>query len=191
MITLELLKASCPNTPRVRLQDFVDPLAAALEEFAINTSERQAHFLAQVAHESACFRYMAELADGKAYEGRADLGNTQDGDGPRYKGRGLIQITGRRNYGLCAEALQLPLLEEPELLEHIANACRSAAWFWTAGAGQNLSKRAKAAGIMPGVNLNDLADAGELQLVTLAVNGGLNGLDDRQACLDRIEAALA
>jgi putative chitinase len=73
-------------------------------------------FLAQIGHESGYLQYVQELASGKAYEGRADLGNTSPGDGVRYKGRGLIQITGKRNYALAGLALDLPLLEKPELL---------------------------------------------------------------------------
>lgn len=190
-MNIEILRACCPNVPRARLETFVGPLASTFEEFEINTAQRQAHFLAQVAHESGGFRYLRELATGEAYEGRSDLGNTHAGDGRRFKGRGLIQITGRKNYGLCGQALELPLVDEPELLEHLANACRSAGWFWRQGAGLNLSRRAKAHGIPLGCDLNTYADADDVQSITLAVNGGLNGMADREAYLARAETALA
>jgi putative chitinase len=189
-ITIDELAEICPLAVRSRLELFVEPLNAAMQEFLINTPRRQAAFLAQLAHESAGFHYVRELAGGEAYEGRKDLGNTEPGDGPRYRGRGLIQITGRKNYGLAGEALGLDLIARPELLEEPVNACRSAAWFWRIGAGLNLS-RAALAHCGAGCDLNNLADKDDFQGITLAINGGLNGYDDRLAFLQRANAALA
>jgi putative chitinase len=131
-----------------------------------------AHFLAQVGHESGQLRYVLELASGKAYEGRQDLGNTLPLDGVRYKGRGLMQITGRHNYALCGLGLDLPLLENPELLEEPAYAAMSAAWFWH------------------NKNLNALADLDDLLKITKIINGGTNGLADREMLLNRSKEIL-
>ena len=191
MITLEQLTGICTVTPRRTLELFVEPLAATCDEFEIDTLARQAAFLAQVAHESGGFHYLRERASGNAYEGNAHLGNTEPGDGRRFKGRGLIQITGRKNYTLAGEALGLPLVEQPELLEEPVQACRSAGWFWTVGAGLNLSRRARDHGVPIGVNLNDLADAGDFEGITLAINGGLNGQQDRLVYFRRAQGALA
>jgi putative chitinase len=148
-----------------RLAAFFSPLVAAMAEFGIDTPARQAAFLAQVGHESGQLRYVRELADGRGYENRADLGNTQSGDGPRFKGRGLIQITGRANYERCSLALfgDERLLQFPELLEDPTNACRSAGWFWKSH------------------GLNELADAGNFLRITKVINGGTNGYADRSA----------
>jgi putative chitinase len=161
------------------LTPFVEPLKTTFDEFEINTGKRQAAFLAQVGHESGAFAYLKELASGEAYEGRTDLGNTEPGDGVRFKGRGLMQITGRKNYGTVGDALNLDLLVRPELLEVPLHAVRSAGWFWVNGAGLNLSKRAIQYGVPVGCNLNLLADAGDFKGITLAINGGLRGFDDR------------
>lgn len=144
-----------------RLASFSQPLTDAMEEFGITTAKRQAAFIAQVAHESGELRYTLELADGKGYEGRADLGNTEPGDGPRFKGRGLIQITGRANYEACGKALGLPLIINPSLLEVPAGACRSAAWYWQTH------------------GLNGFAEADKFGSITKTINGGFNGLDAR------------
>ena len=146
---------------------FLDPINKTLEEFEINTPQRIRMFLAQIGHESGQLRYRKELASGAAYEGRKDLGNTTPGDGVRYKGRGLIQITGKYNYGLASLALGLPLLEKPELLEEDLNACRSAGWFWYKS------------------NLNALADMGKFETITRRINGGLNGYSDRYKLYQR------
>jgi len=155
-----------------RCDVFIDPLDAAMDEFEINTVQRQAHFLAQVGHESGELRYVKELATGKAYEGRRDLGNTEEGDGPRFKGRGLIQITGRANYIKLAEALGLDCVTRPELIESRINACRSAAWFWKSH------------------GLNELADADDFLRITKRINGGTNGIEDRRRLLELAKAAL-
>ena len=127
MITLDDLRAICKHTKSAVLEMYVEPLNAAMSEFDIDDNvERETHFLAQVAHESGGFNYVRELASGEAYEGRASLGNTEPGDGVRFKGRGLIQITGRENYHACGIALGLDLTENPELLEEPLNAARSA-----------------------------------------------------------------
>lgn len=184
MITREQFLRVMPQA-QSRVDRFLDPLNAAMEEFQINNPARIAAFLAQLAHESAQFRYMREIASGEAYEGRADLGNTHAGDGRRFPGRGPIQITGRKNTGLASLALfgDDRLLATPELLEEPETGCRAAGWFWTTGAGLNLSRRALAAGVPTGVNLNDLADKYDFEGITLAVNGGLNGIDDRRKYL--------
>lgn len=152
-----------PYAGQRRVATFIGPLVAAMTEFGITTPARQASFIAQVGHESGQLQYVRELASGDAYEGRKDLGNTAPGDGRRYKGRGLIQITGRANYAACGAALGLDLLAQPELLEQPVNACRSAAWFWRTH------------------GLNELADAGDQVKVTRRVNGGTNGLAERLA----------
>ena len=158
---------------RTRAQAFLAPLNAAMAEFGITTPARQASFLAQVGHESGQLRYVLELASGAAYEGRKDLGNTTAGDGIRFKGRGLIQITGRANYKACGAGLGLDLITHPELLEQPVNACRSAGWFW-------MSR-----------GLNELADAGDQVKVTRRINGGTNGLADRMALFEVAKRVLA
>src|SRR6267378_3364403 len=126
-ITLEDLEAVAPRTNHMRLGLFVGPINSTFVEFAIDTPKRQALWLAQVAHESNGFLWLREIwgpsPAQRAYEPPSrkaqDLGNTQPGDGFRYRGRGLIQITGRANYAACGEALALALEETPELLEEI------------------------------------------------------------------------
>jgi putative chitinase len=172
MITVDQLKKILPLSGR-RAATFCQPLNDAMREFDINTPERQASFIAQVGHESGQFVYVREIASGAAYEGRKDLGNTHPGDGVRYKGRGLLQITGRDNYIACGHALGLDLLANPELLETPVNAARSAAWFWRTH------------------GLNELADAGDQIAVTRRVNGGKNGLAERLAYFDVAAKVLA
>lgn len=176
MISAEDLHAIVPHTPLATLAKFIDPLNQAMDEFEINNPARECAFLAQVAHESGGFRYVRELASGEAYEGRADLGNTETGDGRRFRGRGLIQITGRANYFECSRALlgsDTALLDQPERLEEPFLAARSACWFWATH------------------GLNELSDTGQFKLITKRINGGYNGLKDRLALWDRAQAALA
>ncbi|MGP5481154.1 glycoside hydrolase family 19 protein, partial [Pseudomonas helleri] len=105
------------------------------------------------------------------YAGR--MGNSAPGDGWKYRGRGLIQLTGKTNYRRCGEALGLDLLTQPELLEKPQHACMAAAWFW----GSN--------------GLNSLADKGDIETITQRINGGLTGLADRQAIYARALKVLA
>lgn len=178
-LTLDQLRQIMPYAGK-RAEVFLDPLNRAMVEFEINTPMRQAAFLAQLAHESGSLRYGRELASGEAYDtGRlaARLGNTPeaDGDGQRYKGRGLIQVTGTDNYRACSAALfgdGQHLLDHPELLEQPDLAARSAGWFWQSN------------------GLNELADADEFRQITRRINGGYNGMDDRLAYYDRAKGVL-
>ena len=171
-MTLDQLIKIMPNA-RAKAGIFLPALNAAMLEFGINTPARQASFLAQLAHESGQLVYVRELASGAAYEGRKDLGNVQPGDGVRFRGRGLIQVTGRTNYAACGKALGLDLLAQPALLEQTVNACRSAGWFWQSR------------------GLNALADAGDQVAVTRKVNGGTNGLAERLAYFKVAQKVLA
>ena len=148
-------------------------LAATLDGYAINTRLRIAHFLGQTCHESAGFRTTEEFASGEAYEGRVDLGNDHPGDGPRYKGRGLLQLTGRGNYRSIGRTLAVDLEAQPELAAEPVLSLRIACEFWKA-------KR-----------INDPSDSDDLVEVTRRVNGGKNGIDDRRTFTARAKAAVA
>lgn len=154
--------------PHAKNVDVLLPfLLGGMQAYQIDTTLRENHFLAQIAHESGEFRYLKEIASGRAYEGRMDLGNNQQGDGIRFKGRGLIQITGRTNYAHLSRDLGMDFLAQPVLLETPEYACLSAAWFWN-------SK-----------NLNVWADKDDFLTITKRINGGTNGLEDRQMYLER------
>lgn len=155
-----------------RIPLFLAAINTAMQEFEINTPIRAQMFIAQVGHESAELRYTREIASGSAYEGRLSLGNTRAGDGVRFKGRGLIQITGRANYAALMIALGIPCVDHPELLESPIDASRSAAWFWKTH------------------GCNELADAGNFLTVTKRINGGTNGLASREIYYDRAKAVI-
>jgi putative chitinase len=148
-------------------------LAATLESYDITSRLRIAHFLGQTCHESAGYRTTEEFASGRAYEGRADLGNTQKGDGPRYKGRGLLQLTGRANYADYGKALGVDLVNNPTLAAEPALSLKIACEYW---------KRR---------NINPDCDRDDVQAVTRKVNGGLNGLSDRIALTQKAKTAVA
>ena len=133
---------------------------------------RLSHFLAQVAHESDGLRTMEEYASGAAYEGRSDLGNTQSGDGRRYKGRGPLQLTGRANYRAYGQALGVDFERHPEIATLPSLGLMVACRYWSVQ------------------GLNALADADDLNGITRRINGGLNGLDDRRAKLAEAKALL-
>jgi putative chitinase len=148
-------------------------LAATLESYDITNRLRIAHFLGQTCEESAGYRTTEEFASGKEYEGRTDLGNTQKGDGPRYKGRGLLQLTGRANYADYGKALGVDLVNNPTLAAQPALSLKIACEYW---------KRH---------NINADCDRDDVQAVTRKVNGGLNGLSDRIAFTQKAKAAVA
>lgn len=175
-ITEQQLLQILPNAGR-NAGVFVPVLNAAMGRHAIVTPLRIAGFIAQVGHESGQLRYVREIwgptKQQAGYEGRADLGNTVKGDGSKYRGRGLIQVTGRANYAACGEALGLDLINKPELLELPQHAAMSAAWFWSTK------------------GLNTLADQGQFEKITKRINGGLTGQADRQALYDKALKVLA
>ncbi len=175
ILTAEQLAAILPTAGKALIALYHAPLIAAMEAANINTPIRIAHFLTQVVHESGDFRFTHELASGQAYEGRADLGNTQPGDGRRFKGRGLIQLTGRANYAAYGASIGQDLTSagawervatDPDLAIGVAT------WFWT--------RR----------HLNAFADKDDLEAITQRVNGGLNGLEDRRRHLERAKSCL-
>lgn len=147
--------------------------SSTLNHYAINTRLRIAHFMGQVTHECDGFVTTEEYASGAAYEGRHDLGNTQRGDGKRYKGRGLIQLTGRANYRKIGPLLDLPLEEAPELAAEPVNSLKIACEYWKTR------------------NINAKAEQDDLFAVTRLVNGGLNGLEDRRQYLIKAKSELA
>lgn len=175
MITAEQLMAIVPRLSEEKAQEVATALAPAMEWAEIDTPLRTAHFLAQIAHETGGFKWARELGKDsyfERYEGRADLGNTEPGDGPRFRGRGYIQITGRYNYARAGEALGIDLIGNPEQAEAPEIAAKIAAWYWWTR------------------DLNKYADADEIRTITRQINGGLNGLADRQAYYDRASAVL-
>lgn len=161
-MTADLLQKCMPNATPENVTKFFVPLTQAMLKYDINTPRRQAAFLAQLAHESGSLRYVEEIASGEAYEGRKDLGNTQPGDGKRFKGRGLIQITGRSNYEQVGKELNYDFISHPEDLEKPGAASFSAAWFWWSR------------------HLNSVADIDGFERITRKINGGLNGYEDRK-----------
>ena len=199
-VTAQLLLQILPNAGPVA-GVFVPVLNAAMSQYQIVGTKRIAAFIAQVGHESGHLtrlvenlnysadalcrnwpsRFSVELASAVARKSEQianiaygnRMGNSVPGDGWKYRGRGLIQITGKNNYRACGEALGLDLIMQPELLEKPQYACMSAAWFWATN------------------GLNTLADAGKFDAITQRINGGHNGAVDRQELYARSLKVLA
>jgi putative chitinase len=202
-LTRDNLAAVMPRATPSNLDRYAAPLTEACAEYGIDTPIRLAAFLAQIAHESGSLSRVVEnlnySADGLrktwpsrfdsasaeycarnperianiVYASRMGNGDEESGDGWAYRGRGIIQITGRATYAACGAALGLDLVGNPLQLEAPVPACRSAGWFWS------IFK-----------NLNGLADAGDFEKITRRINGGLNGYPDRLAYYERAKAAL-
>jgi putative chitinase len=160
-----------------RATTFLPFIEDAMHEFEINTPGRQAAFLAQIGHESGGLHWLVELwgptPTQLRYETRYDIGNVSPGDGFKYRGRGLIQLTGRENYRKAGAALGVDLLGKPEMLGEPALAARSAGWFW------------KTKGC------NEIADSGDFEKLTKRINGGLNGYPERLGLWEAAKAVLA
>ena len=150
-------------------QKLIDAINKTANRYEISNCLRLAHFLGQIGHESDNFNTTEEYASGSAYNGRKDLGNTQTGDGERYKGRGLIQLTGRNNYEKYTKYIQsqfgetVDFIKTPDIIaSNINYAVDVAGWYWSVAR-----------------NINILADKDDIIAVTKAINGGTNGLQDR------------
>lgn len=183
LITKDQLKAIMPAAKQENIDKYCDGLNAALTKYSINTPLRICHFVAQVAQESGSFRYNEEIwpnptldAHGVAtkgsswqlrYENNAGLGNTQPGDGYRFRGRGLIQLTGRANYAKYGSFLKRDLTSgnNPDLVAQPDLAVDAASWFWDTH------------------GLNAYADKDDVLSITKRINGGTLGLDERKAFL--------
>ena len=180
IITMVQLRSLFPLAPR--LEQFLDPINEVMTRYQISTRLRMAHFLGQVGHETGGLRWLEEIwgptPAQRGYEGRRDLGNTQPGDGYRFRGRGLFQLTGRTNYERFARAVGQPqIVDNPDLVATPYWATHSAGWFWHVG---NRTGR----------SLNELADRDDLRGITLIINGGLNGLEDRRLWTEKAKRVL-
>jgi putative chitinase len=178
-ITANQLRQIMPTLTASKLSAYWPFLNEAMEKYQINTPLRAAAFLAQLAHESGELKYFEEIwgptSAQKRYEGRADLGNTQPGDGYRFRGRGPIQLTGRANYKKYGELLGVDLVNNPDLASSPEYAFQTAALYWKS------------------TGCNGLADDGTddaFRLITRMINGGLSGLADRQQYYERAKKAL-
>lgn len=160
-LTESQLAQICEVEDTTNIRIYFNHLVRFMELTHITTPMRVAAFIATIAHESGRFRYSEEIADGSAYEGREDLGNVVPGDGPRYKGRGLIQLTGRHNYETLSIDYGEDFINFPEKISLPYYAVMSACWFW--------NKK----------DLNTLADEGNFKAITRKVNGALRGWKDR------------
>lgn len=196
MITPQQLSAATGCRPEIA-ERWSAVISTAMDKFGINTAQRMAAFIAQIAHESNLFtatvenlnysaarllqtfpakfkpseaeafaRKPAAIAN-RVYSNRFGNGKETSGDGWRYRGRGLIQVTFKDNYRACGDALGIDLVGNPDLLIVPRNAAMSAAWYWNSR------------------SCNELADAGDMEAITRAVNGGLNGYDERLALYKR------
>lgn len=178
--TLQAIAPRVAGAKGARQQQIIAAVGAVLQDtlarYQVDTALRVAHFLAQAFHESDGMCTTQEYASGAAYEGRRDLGNTQPGDGVRYKGRGLFQLTGRANYAAFGPRIGIPdLVDNPDRAADPAVSLLIACEYWKERRG----------------GLNRFADQDDIVSITKAINGGLNGLPDRRAYLLKAKAVLA
>lgn len=171
------LAAVMGNVAGVPYAQYLGPFLDGMTAAQCTTVNRAAMWCAQLGEESGGLQWMEEIADGSAYEGRKDLGNTEPGDGKRFKGRGPIQLTGRANYTLFSEWAHSRgfvdqfdyFVQNPLLVAQPRWGLLAASWYWTVAR----------------VRLNAYADAGDMVSATRAINGGTNGLADRTARWNR------
>ncbi|MBN1961242.1 MAG: hypothetical protein JW841_09860 [Deltaproteobacteria bacterium] len=168
-VTVDQIKRIMPHAKLANINKFIGHLNAAMERYQINTPLQQAHFLAQLAHESEQLKATEEHASGDDYEWRFNLHNIRPGDGRKFKGRGLIQLTGRLNYSIYGAYIGVDLTTNPaQLATDPMLACDVSAWFWRRGPNGDLGR------------LATKADAPTVTLITKRINGGYNGLKQRK-----------
>ena len=171
-MTKQELKRIAPYARGSNIDVYTPLLNKYMGQYGINTQARKAAFLATILHESGSLNYTEEIASGVAYEGRKNLGNSEAGDGKKFKGRGLIQLTGRYNYTVASLATGIDFIKNPELLSEPENATKISCWWWH-------SK-----------GLNELADRGDFRRITRIVNGGFRGWTDRLNFYNRAKEVL-
>jgi putative chitinase len=180
MITKEQLAQLTPKLPKQKLDLYYPYLLQLLPAAHIDTPLRLCHFLAQVLEESDQLRFTVEIWGPTPQQLKYEppnhlasiLGNTQPGDGHAFLGRGFLMCTGRSNYKTCGDFFGMNFITMPGLLAQPEHAWRSAIWYW--------SKH----------KLNDLADNDDIVGITKAINGGVNGLDQRKKYLEEAKALL-
>lgn len=180
IIKLEHLAAIAGRSTSL-MPSLVDWINKLCPSYEIDTPQEYAHFLAQACHETDHFRTLQEYASGKKYEGRVDLGNTQPGDGVKFKGRGIFQTTGRANYlqlGIKKGRRDL-FVNTPELLEQPEYAVWSACEYWNT---RNLNDPANHADgdILKKKYKGNILDVSPVEFISIMINGGYNGIDDRK-----------
>jgi putative chitinase len=174
VITAAQWKQVTPSIPDTKLTLYLPFMNAAMIQFGISSPQRAAAWIAQTSEESDQWHTLTEYASGAEYEGRRDLGNTEPGDGKRFKGRGPIQVTGRTNYTEVSAALGADFVSEPDLLAEPEYAFKGSAWWWT----------------QHGLNhLADINTAASFISITRVINGGTNGLTTRQLFWARAKTA--
>lgn len=179
ILTNEHLKKIYPQSTEANRQKYLPYLNYYAVMYEVNTFESWCAFLAQIGHESGQLYYVEELASGIAYEGRKSLGNNVKGDGKKYKGRGLIQVTGRANYTAFDKwvtnvPMGIDFVENPELLKEPQYAVLSAFWYW------DVNK----------LNKYCTLKEEDFKKLTKAINGGYNGYADRKQIWDRAKEVL-
>ncbi len=174
LITKSQLQDIMTFASKSNINKYIKPLNETMKKYNINNHLRISHFVAQLAHESGSFKYSEEIASGAAYEGRTDLGNIHPGDGVKFKGRGLIQLTGRANYTKYGEYIGMDLTNNPSAVSDDPKlATDVAGWYWM---------RRK---------INIHADKDDAEKVTRLINGGLNGFEDRLNYLKKAKQILS
>lgn len=193
MVTDDELKKIMPLCPSARRTEYLPFIQKAMQEFEITTYLREAAFLAQLAHESGELKFMEEIASGADYEGRADLGNTQKGDGKRYKGRGPIQLTGRANYRKYGAKLALDLENNPTIAATKEVGFRIAGLYWKDHGLNELADKGSQIVNVTRTRQNGTTFVEQhpaFDAITFKINGGFRGKEERIKYYERAKKVL-
>jgi len=180
LITAEHL-AAIAGRARPLMPGLAEWLNATCPLYEIDTPQEYCHFLAQACHETDHFKTLREYASGRGYEGRLDLGNTQPGDGVRFKGRGIFQTTGRANYlqlGIKKGRRDL-FINNPELLEQPEYSVWSACEFWRTRGLNDVANHADT-DVLKKKYRGNIIDVSPVEYISITINGGYNGMDERK-----------